>query len=177
MARAGLIKKSINTKRGRRTYWIRAVEPADLSKLVGTTKYYAARARDYKNRTGKAPPAYYMGYGDKYVRRFTQQTRKKLSPAGKTFVDKTMFHLQRAIEERRRRNPMAFAKLEASPEKLKAFAYKTHAPAYIRGGIARLGTRDLVKIGLTPDIRDILTRQGVRQAATVARAVAKRRLQ
>ena len=174
MRRSGLVKKVISTKKGRRTYWVKPAQPADLSKFVGTTKYYAERAKDFRKREGKAPPAYYMGYGNKYAHRFTHQTRKKLSPEGKKFVDKTLVELQKAIEDRRKRNPAAFARLERNPEKLKTFAYKSHAPAYIRGGIGKLNARDLVRVGMTPDSRDLFTRDGVSQGVAVAKHIASR---
>ena len=175
MRRTGLVKKVISTKKGRRTYWVKPAQPADLSKLVGTTKYYAARAKDFRKREGKAPPAYYMGYGNKYAHRFTHQTRKKLSPEGKKFVDKTLVELQKAFETRRKRNPQAFAKLERNPARLKKFAYESHAPAYIRGGIGKLGLRDLVHVGMTPDTRDLLTRDGISQGVAVAKHITARR--
>ncbi|MBN1993015.1 MAG: hypothetical protein JW953_09955 [Anaerolineae bacterium] len=134
--------------------------------------YYAARAKDYLARHKTTPPAtppdYYLAYGDKYVRRFTNQLRPKLSSAGQAWLDLTGFLLQWQMEQQRKTNPVAFARLEENPAAFRQFAYSTHAEAYIRAGIADLSLKEWCLIALTPDPGDILCPAGIQQVLKVA---------
>ena len=54
-------------------------KPAD-AQVLGTVDYYKFRYDDFVRRfPDKEPPAYYMMYGDKYVRKFTGELYEKLS--------------------------------------------------------------------------------------------------
>ncbi len=150
--------------------------PALAGKIAFNIDYYTARARDFEARHRTAPhltsPDYYLAYGDKYVRRFTDQLRPKLSPAGQSWLDLTSFLLQWQIEEQRKTNPAGFIRLEENPAAFKRFAYSTHAEAYIRAGIAFLSLKEWCLIALTPDLSDILCPEGIRQVVKVAGHIA-----
>lgn len=134
--------------------------------------YYAARAKDYEARHQAVPPAYYLAYGDKYVRRFTNQLRPKLSPAGQAWLDLTSFLLQWQMEQQRKMDSTAFARLEEDPAAFKQFAYGTHAEAYIRAGVAYLSVKEWCLIVLTPDLGDMLCPEGIQQVLKVAAHIA-----
>lgn len=136
--------------------------------VVGTVGYYRWRATDYLRRhPGGTAPDYYLSYGEKYAQRFTRDVGPTLSPAGQAWIDRARYELQVAFERAIQANPVAFARLEADPEALRQFAFATHAPAYLRAGVADLPMSDLMKIGATPDLRDILQPGGLGQAAQV----------
>ncbi len=150
--------------------------PALARKIAFNIDYYAARARDFEARHRTAPhlmpPDYYLAYGDKYVRRFTDQLRPKLGPVGRNWLDLTSLLLQWQIEEWRKAHPVEFIRLEENPTEFKRFAYSTHAEAYIRAGIAYLSLQEWCLIALTPDLGDILCPEGIRQAVKVAGHIA-----
>lgn len=142
--------------------------PAPAS-VLGTVDYYRWRAADFARRhPGQPVPDYYLGYGDKYIHRFTDETAPKLSAKGQVWLDKARLNLQTAIEGELRRDPVAFDKLEQQPRKFTRFAYGTHPNAYLKAGISGLPVRDLVAIGGTPDPKDLLTCMGLTQMAIVA---------
>jgi hypothetical protein len=143
-----------------------ATPPRSLRSLIGTADYYAERASDFASRNpGEIPPDYYFGYGDKYVKRFVKVLRPTLSPAGKKWLDCTLVALQTAIEERRDANVWAFAELEQDNDKFKDFAYGTHSNAYVSCGVCELSIVDETKIVLTPDAKDLLGFEGIKQIA------------
>lgn len=134
----------------------------------GGLDYYRCRARDAAGRRpGEPVPPYYLEYGDRYARRFTEETRPLLSPAGQRWLDRTRRLLQEAIEARRARDPAGFAALEADGPGFLDFAYATHPAAYFDAGLAGLPVRDLLLIGTTPDVQDLLTARGLSQIRTV----------
>jgi hypothetical protein len=131
--------------------------PADLSHLVGTLGYYRARYRDFAGREPyRSPPDYYLVYGEKYARRFTQVLRPKLSRFGQRWVDRTFELLQEAIETRRRRDPAGFAVLERDGAAFRSFAFETHADAYVSAGVCFLPQSDQMRIMATPDVLDVV---------------------
>ncbi len=135
---------------------------------VGGLDHYRCRARDaVRRRPGAAPPSYYLAYGDRYARRFTEETRPLLSPAGRRWLDRTRRRLQEAIEARRASDPAGFAALEVDAERFADFAYATHPAAYLEAGLAGLPARDLVLIATTPDVQDLLTSRGLAQVGAV----------
>jgi len=138
-------------------------EPAAVE--TGTLDYYEQRAQDYERRhPGEEAPDYYREYGDKYVNRF-EDLKDELSDAGDQFVDETRENLQEALEELRREDPEAFARLEEDPEALRDFAFETHSQAYLDGGLADLPASDLLTIATTPDLQDTLTPEGLSEFA------------
>jgi hypothetical protein len=62
-------------------------------------------------------------------------------------------------------DPVGFAQLERDPEAFKKFAYDSHPDAYVNSGLYELPAQDLVKIGTTPDLKDLFTKDGLRQVA------------
>lgn len=123
--------------------------------------YYRMRKDDFTTRNpGETPPDYYMGYGDRYVHRFVAQLRPKLSYRGKDWLDCTLVALQRAIEDRRDENTWAFAALEDDNEAFRVFAYSTHPSAYVKCGICSQFLDDDIAIMLTPDLTDLLGKDG-----------------
>lgn len=141
--------------------------------------YYCERARDFLARhtlptdRSARPPAYYLDYGDKYARRFTQVLRPAMSAAGQQWIDATFRRLQVLLERRCAADPHRFAELEEDTGAFQRFAYGTHAQAYIECGIAKLPLLDLVRIARTPDLRDLLTRAGLEQVRRVVAHVVK----
>jgi uncharacterized protein RhaS with RHS repeats len=155
--------------------------------LLGTCDYYLFRASDYygrhgfpqnkKNECGKVDAQnnkddlYYTNYGYKYCQRF-QEEAKKLSPQGQKWVALTLKQLQIDLEDHLRQNK----NIEDDKYRLKEIAFATHADAYIRSGIADLPVSDLIKIGMTPDAKDLMSLESVVQASKVGEAVGRRKL-
>lgn len=141
--------------------------PAD-----GDLGYYRCRADDFVRRQPAAePPDYYLSYGDRYVRRFSEETRPLLSPAGQAWLDRVREGLQQALEAERARDPLGFADLERDSARFLDFAYDTHPRAYLEAGLSELPVRDLLIIGSTPDARDLLSARGRRQIIEVLRGL------
>jgi len=150
--------------------------PKSLLSMVGGTDYYTARAEDFHRRHPDLPvPSYYLGYGDKYVHRFTEELAPKLSPAGQEWLAKARANLQMAFENRIKEDPAAFDRLEQNDEKFLEFAYASHPKAYLDAGMEKLPLKDLVRIGMTPDLRDLMTVNGLEQVADVAAGLAARK--
>ncbi len=145
--------------------------------------YYRRRADDYVARHNlptdrpAQPPVYYLDYGDKYARRFTQILRPTMSAVGQQWIDATFRRLQVLLERRRAADPQRFAELEEDSCAFQGFAYSTHAQAYIDCGIAKLPLPDLVRIARTPDLGDLLTRAGLEQILRVMAHIVKVRWQ
>jgi hypothetical protein len=136
--------------------------------MVGDVGYYRARADDFtKRHPGQAPPSYYLQYGEKYAHRFTDETSKQLSPQGRVWLEETFLKLQHAIEDLRTKDPAAFDRLERDPQAFQAFAYATHADAYLGAGLSKLSMQELVQIGLTPDVGDLANGAGLKQVVQV----------
>jgi hypothetical protein len=136
--------------------------PAEIP--TGTKDYYRQRRDDFVRRNpGMTPPAYYMEYGQKYLDRFSSLGPKDLTPKGLEWRDKTLKALQDSIEMKRMEDPVAFAQLERDPAAFKKFCYDSHPDAYVQSGLYKLPAQDMLKIGTTPDLKDLLTKDGVRQ--------------
>ena len=137
-----------------------------------SSDYYRQRYDDFVRRNpGKAPPSYYLEYGQKYLEKFSALGPNDLSPAGQAWRDRTLKGLQDAIEKKRMEDPEGFTKLEQDDAAFKAFAYGTHPDAYRKGGLLKLPAQDLLKIATTPEMKDLLTPDGVRQIWDVLRQV------
>lgn len=139
----------------------------------GDLDYYRRRNEDFLRRNpGLEPPDYYMNYGDKYANRFTEELRPQLSERGQQWLDDARRNLQERLEVRRAEDPRAFAELERDNEAFRRFAYDTHPGAYLDAGLSSLPPRDLVRIPLTPDRRDLLSPDGIRQIGSTGLGVA-----
>lgn len=147
----------------------RSTPPASLRNAVGSPDYYRMRADDFRSRNpDHSPPSYYMGYGDKYARRFVTSLRPRLSSAGQHWLDCTFHRLQSAIEDRREADPTAFAALERDDAAFLRFAYASHPAAYTVCGICAISTWDELQIAATPDFSDsVLSINGITQILEV----------
>lgn len=148
----------------------RANAPREVS--VGRLDYYRQRDQDFRARNpGQQPPPYYLEYGDKYVRAFSALGPQQLSREGLEWRDRALKQLQVEMETARTRDGVAFAELERHPQDFKTFAYKTHVKAYLDAGLLSLPTQDLVTILGTPDLADLLDKDGLAQILTVVKEV------
>ena len=138
---------------------------------VGDLDYYARRHDDFAQRysdTGLTAPDYYLGYGDKYIRRFSNEVSPLLSGPGQTWLVDVRQRLQVAIEDERERDPAAFDGLERDSAAFRSFAFDTHPECYWEAGLGKLPFADLITIGLTPDTPDLLSFDGLGQVADIA---------
>ena len=138
---------------------------------IGSLDYYVFRNDDFikRNPSGPKSPDYYLSYGDKYAKRFTLETKPALSPEGGVWLEKAKRNLQIAIENRLNAIHPDAATFEKrnNGNNFKDFAFDSHVPAYWDAGLYKLSTLDLVKIGLTPDFKDLETDEGMRQVERI----------
>lgn len=181
------------------------VTPAPTS-AIGTVNYYydainannnptapwLSRHFDFLNRhkdCSHTVPDYYLDYGDKYIRRFTDALYPKLSKDGKKWLLEARRLLQRYMENGFKQNmdslevetiaetdfsifaSVKTAKLESlelDNAIFRSFAYGTHPAAYIDAGLKELYIPDLWQIVRTPDWADMKTRDGLGQIFDIA---------
>lgn len=138
---------------------------ASLRSHIGEVDYYLLRRDDFRSRhpDGHSPPDYYLDYGDKYIRRFRNKLRPRLSRDGQAWLDCTLLALQAAIEDRRDANPVVFAQLEEDNQAFRSFAYVTHPGAYVTCGICSLPVLEELSILNEPDFLDIFGMDGLKQ--------------
>ena len=137
---------------------------------AGSLSYYTTRHQDFATRYAACeltPPDYYLGYGLKYVSRFTNETAPLLSEEGQAWLARARVNLQVAIENRLGADPLAFDQLEKNNDGFRAFAYGTHADAYWAAGLGDLSLFDLTTIGLTPDVEDLVAFEGLGQVVDI----------
>jgi len=153
---------------------IKYVDPdGKKSEYVGSKNYYLLMENDFKsknNESGKKPPSYYSNYGDKYIRRFNDKLKPQLSKEGQKWVEKTTVNLQNAIENIVNNNP----NIEQNSEEFKNLAFDSHPKAYLDAGLLDLPILDKIKIGLTPDLSDILSPKGLKQVKEIGNEQLKR---
>ena len=135
-------------------------------RLMGSTEYSTFRAGDFLRRNpGKVPPSYYMDYGDKYARRFTNETFPDLSDKGKAWLLRSRRTLQEKMEGMLQ-DP-ANAGLEHRADELRDRAFDQHSDAYLEAGLydALLGRENLknIRILSVPDLEDWLSEQTARE--------------
>lgn len=127
--------------------------------IVFGENYYLDRKNDFEKRyPTKEAPSYYLSFGDKYLRRFINKVRKKLSLRGQKWVDDVHLLLQQELEKGILSNPS----LELAPKRFAKYAYQTHIKAYLAAGILELPVKDKVKILLAIDFKDFLIYRGTR---------------
>jgi len=117
---------------------------------------------------GPEAPDYYLAYGEKYARRFSDETFKKLSPEGQHWLNNTFRLLQDRMEHLRQSQPVEFERLERDPDAFRRFAYETHSDAYLDAGLKDVDYEDLWHIVWTPDLADLATADGAKQAFVTA---------
>lgn len=137
---------------------------------LGDPDYYRWRAQDFRKQNPNSPvPDYYMGYGDKYIRRFTYKTSHKLSKDGQKWLQEVRYNLQVAIEDELVRNPEI--ELQNGGNDFRTFAFESHVEAYWNDSQPgstpshSLPVLDLFNILLTPDLKDLLQTDGRNQVA------------
>jgi hypothetical protein len=132
--------------------------------ILGTVEYYKFRHEDFIRRfPDKEPPAYYMEYGDKYVRKFTEELFEKLSDEGKNWMEDTKLKLQQAIEAKLKQEP----EIELDEEAFKTFAFQSHSDVYEETHAMQLCLADKTSIVACMDIKDLFGELGL-QAIKVA---------
>jgi len=137
---------------------------------LGTKDYYKIRNSDFKMRNkDKTPPDYYLSYGDKYVKKFKDETRSKLSDKGKSWLDRTLLNLQNSIEKKLKVD----TKIELDPTKFRTYCFDSHPQAYISAGLFKLAPEDLYQIALTPEWRDLLTTESMLQVVEIVKRWSK----
>lgn len=149
-------------------------------KVLGTTGYYHWRYDDFMKRhpglsepDSQHIPDYYLEYGAKYVIRFTEKLYPKLSDKGKAWLIAARLNLQLAMEEELKKNLRKFARLEENPKAFAKFAYGTHQASYLDAGLSGLPLSDLIKIGMTPDLKDLISKNGISQIFAIGLKLSK----
>jgi hypothetical protein len=139
----------------------------------GNLDYYQKRHLDFQARhPDRSPPTYYLGYGDVYVRRFTEVLSPELSKEGQEWLMRARQNLQSAIEDELLRHP----DIELDDEAFTAFAYDTHSRAYLDAGLTDLPIDDLIRVAVTPNLSDTLNAKGIKVIAATAEEVARGKL-
>ena len=146
-------------------------------KKLGSRYYYKIRHNDFVKRHKEdknvKTPSYYLDYGDKYLKRFSDETNDKLTDEGKVWLNEVRGNLQELMEKGLKENP----NIETDDKKFTSFAFDTHVEAYLNENgtvpITQLNTLDLVRILLTPDAKDLLSEDGKRQADEMFKNLSK----
>lgn len=126
--------------------------------ILGSVDYYKFRHEDFIRRfPDKEPPAYYMAYGDKYVRKFTEELFEKLSDEGKAWMEETKLKLQLEIEQKLQEVP----ELELDDEAFKDFAFKSHTRVYEETHAMQLCLADKTSIVACMDVKDLFGELGL----------------
>jgi hypothetical protein len=118
--------------------------------------YFRQRFEDFSRRNPGAPvPELYLGQGQKALEKLASLGAKDLQPAGLAWRDQAGKALQDAVELKR----------AAEPEAFKKFATEALASACVQSGLLGLPAQDLVKVATTPELRELLGKDGVKQIA------------
>lgn len=146
---------------------------------------------------GHQPPAYYVSYGYYYCSIYGAKLYPRLSSAGKNWLVRARFQLQANMEDgladnmignqievpcarypaRTARMTVPRQELELDNAKFKTFAFKTHVPAYLDGGLPDLPITDLNKIGGQPNIEEWLDKETWQQAIESGMEVVKEKVE
>lgn len=126
--------------------------------VLGSINYYKFRHDDFIRRfPDQVPPAYYMEYGDKYVRKFTEELFEKLSEEGKVWMEETKLKLQQAIEDKITQEP----EIELDDEAFKEFAFQSHSKVYKETHAMQLCLADKTAIVSCMDVKDLFGELGL----------------
>lgn len=149
-------------------------------KVIGQVGYYRWRYNDFMKRHPELNannlqqiPDYYLDYGEKYATRFSNELYPKLSRKGQEWLVRARLNLQVMIEDKCKQNSRKFAELEERPSAFRSFAFETHPKAYMDAGLSKLSLIDLIKIGLTPDLKDLLSKNGSLQIISISGELGK----
>ena len=129
--------------------------------------YFRQRADDFARRNPDAvAPELYQGQGQRSLEKLASLGDKDLQPAGLEWRDRAVKALQDAVEQKRSADPAGFAQLERDPEAFKKFTSEALSQACVQAGVLNLSAQDQVKLATTPELRDLLGKDGVKQIAT-----------
>src|SRR5690606_13798714 len=92
------------------------------------------------------------------------ELRPNLSITGQEWLGKALINLQTAIEVKLQVSPS----IEIENRAFQKFAFDSHVTSYENAGLFNLPISDLVKIGTTPDVSDLLSPNGLGQVRQVA---------
>jgi hypothetical protein len=116
----------------------------DCSRHLGSCEFYRCRQRNTGDPRGAG---YYLDYGYKYCQRFSDLTHdRRLSPAGRDWLGKTLLCLQQFVHEH-----VAY---DAPPEAVKKAAFDSHPDCYVLSGVCFLSPGDWEVIWETIDWAD-----------------------
>lgn len=134
-------------------------KPAPAPKhILGSVEYYKFRHDNFSKRfPNMEPPQYYMQYGDKYVRKFTNELYEKLSEEGKLWMVDTRLKLQLEIEDKLKED----AGIELDEEAFKDFAFKSHIKVYEETHAMDLCLSDKTSIVACMDMKDLFGEMGL----------------
>lgn len=163
-----------------------------LLKLDGADPNWSRYADFMKRHTkdcGHLPPTYYRAYGYYYCSRFGAYLLPSMkSKEGKDWLKDARYLLQKYMDLGLAQNnigntirlscklapkasqTMAFAKqtVELNDKTFKTFAFNSHVPAYIDGGIKNVPLPDLCRIIAEPNLQEWMDIETLRQAQQVA---------
>jgi hypothetical protein len=143
-----------------------AARPLPAEVRTPSADYFRQRADDFSRRNpGAAVPELYQGQGQKSLEKLSSLGAKDLQPAGLAWRDRAVKSLQDAVELKRAADPAAFAQLEKDPEAFKKFATDALTEACVHSGVLNLPAQDQVKLATTPELRELLGKDGVKQIA------------
>lgn len=145
------------------------VRPLDCSSCFGQAEYYKKRYDDYlfRYKDKAVTEIYYISYGFKYCNAFSDLGKTKDASADlKEWINRTMRLLQEKLECQLQSDPT----IEDNPERLMAVAFKTHPDAYLEGGLLNLNVGDKLKIIMTVEYEDIISKLGRNQIYEVVKA-------
>lgn len=129
--------------------------------------YFRQRADDFARRNPDAvAPELYQGQGQRSLEKLSSLGAKDLQPAGLAWRDRAVKGLQDAVEQKRAADPAGFAQLERDPEAFKKFTSEALSQACVQAGVLNLSAQDQVKLATTPELRDLLGKEGVKQIAS-----------
>ncbi|MEO9801589.1 MAG: RHS repeat-associated core domain-containing protein, partial [Reichenbachiella sp.] len=132
--------------------------------VIGTAKYYEWRYVEHIEKYGTRPPDYYLGYGHKYINRFSTELNPTMSADGQAWLTQTRLELQYLMETGLQENPA----MELDNPSFHSFAFDTHVPAYTKGDLLKdLSFSDQWKILRTPDMSDLFSSDGIRQVINI----------
>lgn len=110
---------------------------------------------------------YFMDYGHKYAKKFTEELRPKLSPEDQQWLDKTRVLLQRKMED-----GLASGKMEEHDHKrFKEEAFDTHSDAYQEAGLGDLSWSEFIDIAKVTEGKDLLDRDAFPEAVEALESV------
>lgn len=166
-----------------------------LLKLDGSDPNWSRYADFMKRHTatcGHLPPTYYRAYGFYYCSRFGAYLLPSMkSKEGKDWLKDARYHLQlymdRGLDQNNKGDViklpcklapkasqnMTFKKqtVELSDKDFKTFAFNSHVPAYIDGGIQEIPFTDLLRIIAEPNLQEWMDFETWDQAVQVAEVV------